>query len=459
MATNGVLPAASAGDVVSTGSTARDDNANSVLPPNAQQILTPTGRITSAGQGSGTNAVRLPTLATNNDVGTAAPIRTTAETQSITERNNTQGIAVQLTDGSYSSLKRNPESGELYDPGTNSAPIGGPGVAAPNDDQRIVTAPRGSNTVRNRLDELYGGAGNGIVSQDNILDQYASYTYSLSWYLMTPDAYNAALKSNKKDLNGYYLLAQSGGASTSQGSVTSDGTTTTTTSAGRSPYFNLDYYLDNLVLEQKLSSNPLSKGAAQTATLSFTVTEPNGITLISNLFEACNDLFKTIGKIGPGTVANYAAATYCMVIRFYGYDQNGNMVYPIAKKTGSTDRKAAVEKFVFFIITDISTKVGNRIIEYKVTGASPGTATALSSNRGSIPNNFNFSGATVSDILIGQVQQQTASNAAGDKTRNNVPVKATPPVAKATVANGAAVVNANGNFTGETDSPFTVVAP
>jgi len=459
MATNGVLPAASAGDIVSTGATARDDNANSVLPPNAPQILTPTGRITSAGQGSGTNAVRLPTLATSNDAGTNAPVRTTAETQAITERNNTQGISVLNEDGSYTNLKRNTVTGDLYDAGPNSAPIGGPGVAAPNDDQRIVTAPRGSNTVRNRLDELYGGAGNGIVSQDNILDQYASYTYSLSWYLMTPDAYNAALKSDKKDLNGYYLLAQSGGASTSQGSVTSDGTTTTTTSAGRSPYFNLDYYLDNLVLEQVMSSNPQSKGAAQTAGISFTVTEPNGITLVSNLFEACNDLFKTTAKIGTDTVANYAAAIYCMVIRFYGYDQNGNMVYPIAKKTGSTDRKAAVEKFVFFILNDLSTKVGNRIIEYKVTGASPGTATALSSLRGSIPNNFNFSGATVSDILIGQVQQQTASNAAGDKTRNNVPVKATPPAAKATVANGAAVVNANGNFTGQTDSPFTVVAP
>jgi hypothetical protein len=443
MATNGVLPASSAGDTVSAGSTARDDNANSVLPPKAQQILTPTGRITPAGQGSGTNAVRLPTLATDSDVGTNAPTRTTVETQAITERNNTQGIAVQLTDGSYSNLKRNPETGELYDPGTNSAPIGGPGVAAPNDDQRIATAPRGSNTVRNRVDELYGGASNGIVSQDNILDQYASYTYSLSWYLMTPDAYNAALKSDKKDLNGYYLLAQSGGASTAQGSVTSNGTTTTTTSAGRSPYFNLDYYLDNLVLEQVLSSNPQSKGAAKTATLSFTVTEPNGITLISNLFEACNDLFKTTGKINTNTVANYASATFCMVIRFYGYDENGNMVYPIAKKTGSTDRKAAVEKFVFFIITEIKLNVGNRIIEYKVTGASPDTVTALSSNRGSIPNQFNFSGATVSDILIGQVQQQTASNAAGDKTRNNVPVKPTPPAVDQAAAAAAAGTDPN----------------
>lgn len=452
MATNGVLPAASAGDIVSTGSTARDDNANSVLPPNAQQVLTPEGRITPAGQGSGTNAVRLPTLATSNDAGTNAPVRTTVETQAITERNNTQGLAVQLTDGSYSSLKRNPETGELYDPGTNSAPIGGPGVAAPNDDQRLVTAPRGSNTVRNRLDELYGGAGNGIVAQDNILDQYASYTYSLSWYLMNPDAYNATLKSDKKDLNGYYLLAQSGGASISQGSVASDGTST---SAGRSPYFNLDYYLDNLVIEQVMSSTPQSKGAATTTTISFTVTEPNGLTLIPNLFAACNDLFKSTGQIGLGTTANYAAATFCMAIRFYGYDENGNMVYPIAQKTGATDRKAAVEKFVFFLLTDIKLNVGNRIIEYKVTGTTVDTATGFSSNRGSIPNQFNFSGATVSDILVGQVQQQTASDAAGDKTRNDVPVKSTPPIQPAV---GVAGIPADGTFNQDQANTLNLLA-
>ena len=452
MATNGVLPAASAGDIVSTGATARDDNANSVLPPNAQQVLTPEGRITPAGQGSGTNAVRLPTLATSNDAGTNAPIRPTVETQAITERNNTQGIAVQLTDGSYSSLKRNPETGELYDPGTNSAPIGGPGVAAPNDDQRIATAPRGSNPVRNRVDELYGGAGNGIVAQDNILDQYASYTYSLSWYLMNPDAYNATLKSDKKDLNGYYLLAQSGGASISQGSVASDGTST---SAGRSPYFNLDYYIDNLVLEQVLSSNPQSKGAAKTNGISFTVTEPNGLTLIPNLFAACNDLFKTTGKIGSDTTANYAAATFCMVIRFYGYDENGNMVYPIAQKTGSTDRKAAVEKFVFFLLTDLKLNVGSRVIEYKITGSSPSTATALSSNRGSIPNQFNFSGATVSDILVGQVQQQTASDAAGDKVRNDVPVKSTPPIQPAV---GVAGIPADSTFNQDQANTLNLLA-
>ena len=35
------------------------------------------------------------------------------------------------------------------------------------------------------------------------------------------------------------------------------------------------------------------------------------------------------------------------------------------------------------------------------------------------------------------MQQQTASNAAGDKVRNDVPVKATPPVDKAAAAAAA----------------------
>jgi hypothetical protein len=38
-----------------------------------------------------------------------------------------------------------------------------------------------------------------------------------------------------------------------------------------------------------------------------------------------------------------------------------------------------------------------------------------------------FTGTTVKDVLVGQVKQQTASQAAGDRTRNDIPIVATPP--------------------------------
>jgi hypothetical protein len=144
-----------------------------------------------------------------------------------------------------------------------------------------------------------------------------------------------------------------------------------------------------------------------------------------------------------------------MAIRFYGYDENGQLVMPIAGRTPGTDKTAAVEKFVFFIISDIKFSVANRLVEYKITGKTSGSATGQSSNRGAVPAPFNFSGTTVKDILVGSVVQQTASQTAGDKTRNGKPIKADPPVSPNA---GRAVVDDNGSFTGETDSPFMVGA-
>ena len=116
-----------------------------------------------------------------------------------------------------------------------------------------------------------------------------------------------------------------------------------------------------------------------------------------------------------------------MAIRFYGYDINGNLVQPIARRTGSTDNRAAIEKFVPFIITSVDFRVANKLVEYTIKGSSPGSITGFSTNRGSIPQNFQFQGSTVKDILVGSVVQQTASQAAGDATRNGVPVQSSPP--------------------------------
>ena len=80
-----------------------------------------------------------------------------------------------------------------------------------------------------------------IIPQPNVLDQYASYTYAISWWILTPDQYNK-LSSGEQlapafGTGNWSLLMQSGGAPI----------------AGRNPAFPLDYYIDDVEIETFLN--------------------------------------------------------------------------------------------------------------------------------------------------------------------------------------------------------------
>jgi hypothetical protein len=298
------------------------------------------------------------------------------------------------------------------------------GVGSGNED----TVQPTTNATQNRLSELYGGPNAAIIPQNNVLDQYASYTYSLSWYLMDPKTYSDLILLPNRNLTGYYLLAQSGGAPVQNAVPAQTGTTGSAGSigVGRNPFFPLDYYLDNLEFDS-FFPGPGSGGATVMSTVNFTVTEPNGISLLKNLYSAVADVYNTMNVATPGQPVNYLAAQYCMVIRFYGYDSAGNLVQANAQRSGVTDRSAVVEKFIPFTITGIDFKVANRLVEYSIKGAGVPQVNNYSTIRGSIPQNFTFNGATVKDMLVGSITQPTASTAAGDQTRNSVPIQSSPP--------------------------------
>jgi hypothetical protein len=413
----------SSGDTTAQAQVARDDQANTTATAPQQQVETPPGRITNKLPASPTNADVPATTANGN-----ADAGTNAETRTI---NNTQSIPSPVPSGAL------PEPPSFLDPPPQDA---SPGFAPVNNATQGGVGARGddaaqptTNAVRNRLDELYGGASNVIISQDNILDQFASYTYSLSWYLVDPATYNQLIKSPKQNLDGYYLLAQSGGAPINNQVPTQTvdpqqaAQTQRTVGYGRSPFFPLDYYIDNFEFGINYAGSLASGGPSTFTDVSFTISEPNGITLLDNLFLAVSDLYQKKNIVNPGTVPNYISAVFVMVVRFYGYDINGNLVQPIARRTGTTDRQAAIEKFIPFVIKDINFRVANKLVEYNVTGTGVDTNTAFSTDRGSIPQNFQFQGTTVKDILVGTVVQQTASQAAGDQVRNGIPIQTSPP--------------------------------
>ena len=245
-----------------------------------------------------------------------------------------------------------------------------------------------------------------IIPQPNALDGYASYTWSASVYLLSPTQYTTLLRSKIKNLNGYQLLFQSAGAPT----------------GGRSPSFPNDFYMDNIVMNNSLPGQVT--GAAHMVTdLKFTVYEPNGITLLDRLYEAVQKF----------QVGNYTACQYLMVMRFYGYDANGNLVggSSTAGNQG-IDGAPVIEKFIPFIISQIKWSVQSKIVQYDFECAPVGQLVGGTTARGTVPYDTQLVSSTVEGMLSGDVTATTQpSNApAGAVASTPAPDKANAASAK-----------------------------
>ena len=432
-------PTVGSGAVVINAQTARDNGANPVLPAS-----TPLPPLTPS------NASATP-VGAGTDAGTDARLRPSTETQSTNPQQPPEqgrplpGVGVPRIEIIESSSDR-----LVLDVALNTSR---PGTGAPSDDR---SQP---NITRARLDELYGAKTSPIFAQDNILSRFASYTYSLSWYLVDPVAYRELVSRQKRDLKGFYLLVQSAGigqnvsqtvAGNQQLTLNQQNPQVTAASAGRNQFFPLDYYIDNFELQVLYPSGSESRSAAAFKDLSFTLTEPNGLTLLPNLYAACDDLIRQGGQLfTTRNNTNYAAAMFCMVIKFYGYDENGVLQTPITNNPNITDNSAVIEKFVPFVLKNIKFSVGAKLTEYTIEGAAPEVRTGLDTNRGSIPQDFSLSGTTVESLLVGAAPPtaRNGADAGNGRPENAQPEGVAPPPAPAkadTAPKPATTVTATG---------------
>jgi hypothetical protein len=329
-------------------------------------------------------------LAAKTETGTNPPVKTLTETQSVS-----------------------PESSSTPTPApdTNSKsegrPGGEPGVGAKGDD---------GATAANTTQVINAVSQAPFQPKNNVLDQYASYTYNIGWYLMTPEQYTEMQKTHKVSVSQYNLLVQSGGAPSTTAGVQPDLTTTGTTtgtsqSAGRNPFFALDYYFDNLEIKSVITGKG-TNSVHNAAELSFTVTETAGITLIDNLWKAVKQVYKD-SKIP------YSAAYYALIIRFYGYDENGKIV----QASDSDNRNAIVEKIIPFRLSDINFTVANKLVEYHIKATAVPHLIGFGSNLGVVKKPVQISGGTVKDVLTKGVELAPVS---ADDGRKTTPTPATP---------------------------------
>jgi hypothetical protein len=239
-----------------------------------------------------------------------------------------------------------------------------------------------------------------VKPQANVLDKFNSYTYQASVYLMSPTQYRTLLDSADRNIPDAQLLFQSGGASK------------------RNKFFDNDFYIDSITLENVLAGKQ-TQSAHMTTTLKFTVTEPLGITLLDRLRDAVVDFSPTdaSGKV------NFSAAQFLMVIRFFGYDQNGKLVSPgIPEMAGNTIKpRAVIEKYIPFLITKINWSVGTKLVTYDIEAAPVGQTTGGSIGRGTVPFDIQITAGTIDEFFGGNVKllnQETGEEYQSDAPPN-----------------------------------------
>ncbi len=361
------------------------------------------GQTVSDDAPAGPNAVPPQTVAPGTDgrvtppveTGTDAAPKTTEQTQAITtESNSGKPVAAPPTG-----------IGAVTTPG---AAVVNPGVAAPKDDA-ATPAPQAAVNANDTV-------GPNVKPRPNVLDNYASYSYSASVYLLTEQQYVRLLNAANKKIDGYQLLFQSGGAANNVGGLRPpptqglssgggqgiDGQDGDGTSAaaqpdgGRNPFFDNDFYIDSISFE----TLPPGKGtgaAHNVSTMKFTLVEPNGITLLDRLYDAVANSAPT----GADGRVNYATATYLMVMRFYGYDSEGKLEQVRSKtdQEGTSDPAAIIEKFIPFRISNIKWGVGSKLVSYDWECVPIGQQIAGYASRGTIPYDVQLVDSTVGGLL------------------------------------------------------------
>lgn len=259
----------------------------------------------------------------------------------------------------------------------------------------------------------------------NPLGQFASYTYQISLYMITPDAFDLFVASGRTNINafkeagagdlvqrgelqkgGTFLVAQSGGINS--------------TDPNRAPGFQYDYYIDNL----QITTQTAAKSGGSSTNISdikFTITEPFGFSFISNLrraSDALNTYSSSLGTPAAGSVPeNPSKQFFILGIRFYGYDQAGALVKPDSSFNGepldpASSDGSLFEHFYDISITSINFKLDGRMTTYQCEAVQIAPKTAFGVKSGLLISEKTPSGPTVGSVLqklldgINQEQQK-----------------------------------------------------
>jgi len=235
-----------------------------------------------------------------------------------------------------------------------------------------------------------------IDARPNQLSGYASHTYNLSLYMISPRTYVELMKDPQggidKIISQSLVVVQSGGIGPSSKIVTETvdevaeeetAQTVTSTVDLRGP-FDVDFLIDNLQMTN-IACSPRKKSSSTNAVeISFDIREPNGITLLERLKDAATT------RLEAGQ--NYISTPYLLKISFKGYDDLGSQVSPIKPK------------YIPIKIIAIKFSIEASGALYRCT-AVPYHQDILKSITSTIPINVQLTAGTVGEVFMSGITQ------------------------------------------------------
>jgi len=268
-----------------------------------------------------------------------------------------------------------------------------PPAASSNDSLSNNGTPsaNGNSTGSSNGSSTATGRSGQLVSRRlyNPLSEFSSVAYRISLYLITPEAFNDFYAQGKWVTSSLELILQSSGV-------------TSGVDSNRNKYFNYDFYIDNLEIATLINGKETGI-ATNSVDFKFQIIEPYGMTFPSRLVQAQVELQqKTNIKAKMKQQVQALNAPLLLVIRFYGYDNAGNVISKVNNpdtKYSKTDASATFERAFPIIITKMGFKLDNKNTVYDCQAKPINEQIGLGTKRGIVNSLINIKADTVENAL------------------------------------------------------------
>lgn len=246
------------------------------------------------------------------------------------------------------------------------------------------------------------------MRQQNPLGSLSSYTYQITLYMITPDAYDAFIQSGRTNINainnaanpqvatqiqegnsGAYIIAQSGGINNNTSKRA----------------FDLDFYIDDLKITTAINGKATTTASNETK-MTFNIYEPYGFSFISKITRAA-ELLRSSSKLkNYRDLANPSKQFFVLGIRFQGYDETGKEIsadttFNQDKADITGDSGGVFERFFDIMVTSMKFKIDGKMTVYNITAAPIAPKVGFGVKYGRIDRGARVEGSTVQEALTG----------------------------------------------------------